>query len=109
MENVISPLPFWVFDLFCYKIKGVPTWVREEGRVEGKREVSHIPRGTLKGILKVLSVSCGAEVGGRPGERKRGEEYGEDKGFRGRIKKMKQMRGGEAKTNRTGEEKKNII
>lgn len=54
----------------------------------------------------MLSVSCGAEVGGRPGERKRGEEYGEDKGFRGRIKKMKQMRGGKAKTNRTGEEKK---
>lgn len=24
-ENGISPLPFWVFDFFCYKIKGVPT------------------------------------------------------------------------------------
>lgn len=50
----------------------------------------------------MLSVSCGAKVGGRPGKRKRREEerwkeYGEDKGYKDETKEKGKNKTGKGK------------
>lgn len=37
-------LPFWVFDLLCNKVEGVPAGVGEEGGVERQCNVTRIRR-----------------------------------------------------------------
>lgn len=51
-------LPFWVFDLFSYKIERIPTRVREQCRIECEGNVPNIKRGSFKRVLKVRWISC---------------------------------------------------
>lgn len=54
-------LPFWVLNLLCDKVQGVPAGVGEQSRIEGQGDGTRVARGALERVFEALCFSCGWE------------------------------------------------